>query len=306
MGQTRITAYLAPEGFVKQVAAELKGVQAVHGRLVIASGRPQSSHWAQNTWLKPRTLQIRSIADGAKALRAIQRNWVVYSFRWHRRATLIQERLPHVSAHPLRFPEPAPQAPLGSWTLLAPDLVLASPQCSSAFAHGEMRFVESKQGPPSRAYLKLWETFTLIQRMPAAGELCLDAGASPGGWTWVLQQLGARVLAVDRTQPALEIMRLPGVTFRKADAFSIRPEHDGPYDWIFCDMACYPEKLFEWICRWLDSGKCRNFVCTVKFQGDNHYGIIEAFDAVPDTTLLHLFHNKHELTWSCLERKTHT
>jgi len=140
--------------------------------------------------------------------------------------------------------------------------------------------------------------------MPAAGELCLDAGASPGGWTWVLQQLGAKVLAVDRTAPTSEIIRLPGVTFRKADAFSIRPERDGPYDWIFCDMACYPEKLFEWACLWLDSGKCRNFVCTVKFQGDRHYGIIKAFAALPRTTLLHLFHNKHELTWICLERKT--
>ena len=81
MGQTRITAYLAPEGFVKQVVAELKGVQAVHGRLVIAEGRSQTSHWSQNTWLEPRILQIRSIADGAKALRAIQRNWAVYSIR---------------------------------------------------------------------------------------------------------------------------------------------------------------------------------------------------------------------------------
>jgi 23S rRNA (cytidine2498-2'-O)-methyltransferase len=74
MGQKRFTAYLAPEGFVKQVAAELKSVQAVHGRLVIADGRPQISHWAQNKWLEPCTFQIRSIADGAKTLRAIQRN----------------------------------------------------------------------------------------------------------------------------------------------------------------------------------------------------------------------------------------
>ena len=253
MQQTQITAYLAPKGFVNQAAAELKGVQAVHGRLVIASGPPQTSYWAQNTWLEPRKLRIRSITDGAKALRAIQRNWIMYSFRWHRRSTLIQEKLPHVSARPLRFPEPVPQSPLGSWTLLAPDLVLASARCSSVFPHGEVRLVESKQGPPCRAYLKLWEVFSRIQKMPAPGDACLDAGASPGGWTWVLQQLGASVLAVDRADPVPEIMRLPGVTFRKGNAFSILPDPDSRFDWIFCDVACYPEKLLDWVSIWLNS-----------------------------------------------------
>jgi 23S rRNA (cytidine2498-2'-O)-methyltransferase len=303
MLQTRVTAYLAPQGFVKQVAAELEGVQAVHGRLVIAQGPPQTSYWAQNTWLEPHTLRIRSIADCAKALRAIQRNWVMYSFRWHRRSKLIQEKLPYVSARPLRFPGLVPAAPLGSWTLLAPDILLASPRCSSAFPHGEVRFVECKHGSPSRAYLKLWEVFTLTQRMPSPGEPCLDAGASPGGWTWVLHQLGARVLAVDRTELAPELMRLPGVMYRKANAFSIRPGQDGPFKWIFWDVACYPEKLYQWLSLWLNSGKCCNFVCTLKFQGNSNYGAIDTFAALPHTALLHLSHNKHELTWISLEEK---
>ena len=297
MQQDRMTAYLAPQGFVEQVAAELAGVQAVHGRLVIAQGPPQTSYWAQNTWLEPQTLRIQSIADGARALRAIQRNWAMYSFSWHRRSTLIQDKLPYVSARPLGFPGLAPEAPLGSWTLLAPDILLAAPKCSSAFPHGEVRFVECKQGPPSRAYLKLWEVFTLIRRMPKPGESCLDAGASPGGWTWVLHQLGARVLAVDRTAPAPEIMRLPGVTYRRANAFSIRPEQDGPFNWIFWDVACYPEKLYQWLGLWLNPGKCCSFVCTLKFQGNCSYEAINAFAALPHTALLHLSHNKHELTW---------
>jgi 23S rRNA (cytidine2498-2'-O)-methyltransferase len=300
MQQAQITAYLAPNGFVNQTEAELKGVQAVHGRLILADGPLQTSFWAQNIWMETRTLQIKSITDGAKALRAIQRNWNMYSFRWHRRSTLIQERLPHVSARPLRFPEPAPQSQLGSWTLLAPDLVLASARCSSAFPHGEVRFVESKQGPPCRAYLKLWEVFSRIQKMPAPGDVCLDAGASPGGWTWALQHLGANVLAVDRAELAPEIMRLHGVTFQNASAFSILPDQNSHFDWIFCDVACYPEKLLDWVSVWLNSGKCRNFVCTVKFQGNSHYGVIKKFAELPHTAFLHLSHNKHELTWISL------
>jgi len=189
--------------------------------------------------------------------------------------------------------------------LLAPDLVLASARCSSAFPHGEVRFVEIKQGPPCRAYLKLWEVFSRIQKMPAPGDACLDAGASPGGWTWVLQQLGASVLAVDRADPAPEIMRMPGVTFRKGNAFSILPDEDSRFDWIFCDVACYPEKLLEWVSIWLNSGKCRHFVCTVKFQGNAHYGVIKKFAALPHTAFLHLSHNKHELTWISLNVSSH-
>ena len=305
MQQTQITAYLAAEDFVDQAAAELKGVQAVHGRLIIAGGVPQTSCWIRNIWFEPRMFRIRSITDGAGALRAIQRNWIMYSFGWHRRSALIQEKLPHVSARPLRFPQQVPQSPLGSWTLLAPDLMLASARCSSAFPHGEVRFVESKQGPPNRAYLKLWEVFCRIQKMPAPGEVCLDAGASPGGWTWVLQQLGANVLAVDRAAPAPEILQLPRVTFRKGNAFSVVPDQDRRFDWIFCDVACYPAKLLDWVSKWQNSGKCRNFVCTLKLQGNSCYGIIRKFAALPHTAFLHLSHNKHELTWISLNVPPH-
>ena len=51
---------------------------------------------------------------------------------------------------------------------------------------------------PSRAYLKLWEAFTVLGIRPAPGDFCIDLGASPGGWTWVLQSLGARVLSIDK------------------------------------------------------------------------------------------------------------
>ena len=114
-------------------------------------------------------------------LRAVQRNWALYSSAHHRRAALIADKLPKVSAKPLIFSAPAPAAPLGSWTLIAPDRMLAAAACSSPFPNGEVPFIEDRTAP-SRAYLKLWELLTLLGERPQPSELCIDLGASPGGW----------------------------------------------------------------------------------------------------------------------------
>ena len=114
------------------------------------------------------------------------------------RAELIADKLPHVSARPLELGEVAPDAPLGSWTLLERDVVLAATDCAVPFPNGVPQFVEDRHGPPSRAYLKLWEAFARLRRQPGPGDRCLDLGAAPGGWTWLLARSGAEVVAVDK------------------------------------------------------------------------------------------------------------
>ena len=143
-------------------------------------------------------IPIQSIGDAAKKLRAIQRNWALYSFAHHRRAALIADKLPKVSAKPLAFGAPAPAAPLGSWTLIAPDRMLASPSCSSPFPNGEVRFVEDRTAPPVAPISSSGSCSRCLVERPKPSELCIDLGASPGGWTWVLQRLGARVISVDK------------------------------------------------------------------------------------------------------------
>jgi 23S rRNA (cytidine2498-2'-O)-methyltransferase len=293
------TGYLAPAGFEAQLRAELGHVAGptAHDRLLLVPGPPRPAAWATNIWYEPVRIRIDSIADAARALRAIQRNWAVYAWRLHRRAGLIQAQLPHVSAKPLVFPAPAPTAPLGSWTVLDEHTVLAAARCSSPFPNGEVRFVEDKQAPPNRAYLKLWEALTLIGRRPAPGERCLDLGASPGGWTWVLQALGAQVISIDKAHLAPAIARLPHVEFRQGSAFALAPDDVGAVDWLFSDVVCYPARLFDLVDRWLRSGLARNFVCTLKFQGETDHATTRRFAAIPGSRLLHLHHNKHELTW---------
>ncbi|MCU0987500.1 MAG: hypothetical protein MUC89_21640 [Acetobacteraceae bacterium] len=298
-------AYLAAEGFEKPLAEELArrgaGLSAWHGRLALSPDAPVAAAWALNTWTAPVTLAIGSIGDAASKLRAIQRNWAAYAPLHHRRAALIAERLPHVSARPLVFPAAAPTAPLGAWTLLAPDTLLASGACTSSFPNGEARFVEDREGPPSRAYLKLWEALALLRRWPGPGEACLDLGAAPGGWTWALAKLGARVTAIDKAPLDPAIAAMTGVTALTESAFALDPARwramHGVVDWLVCDVIAYPARSLRMIRAWIEAEAVRNVVCTLKFQGETDHDAAEGFAAIPGGTLRHLSHNKHELTF---------
>jgi len=295
------TAYLAPDGFTHDLIVELGEVEAVHGRLVIAPGPRRPVAWAHNIWVDPITLSVASISDAAAKLRELQRNWALYPYQHFRRAQLIADRLPHVSAKALRFPsDPAPTSPLGSWTLLARDRLLAAPTCTSAFPNGEVRFVENRQDPPNRAYLKLWEAFTIAGVRPGPGDRCLDLGAAPGGWSWVAASLGAEVMAVDKAPLAESVQRMPGVRVLRGSAFALDPQSVGSVDWLLSDVICYPERLLRLVERWLSAGTVRNFVCTMKFQGETDHQAARQLTEIPGSRLVHLCHNKHELTWMCL------
>lgn len=296
-------AYLAPTGLVAPIVAALgERVVAVRERLVLATEPcDEAGFWAANTWLEPQVRPIASIGDGAKWLRSMQRNWALYPVGSFRRAQLLVDKLPPLKARLRTFPFAVPSSPMGSWTLWRPDLMLASARCSSPFANGELEFVDDRLGPPSRAFKKLWEALTLLGRMPAAGDRCLDLGASPGGWTWVLQRLGAEVLAVDKAPLDPAIATLPNVRQRNESAFGLDPRQVGPVDWLFSDVICYPRRLLELVQRWRTAGMARHFVCTIKFQGDDEHAIAREFAAIPGSRVMHLHHNKHELTFALLQ-----
>ena len=295
------TGYLAAEGFEAEVERELanagRTVDWRVGRLLFAPGTAVACAWTTNIWLDPLRIPIRSIGDGARRLRDIQRNWALYSADHHRRAALIVERLPKVSAKPLHFPAPAPSSPLGSWTLIDQGTLVAAARCSSPFPNGIVQFVEDRTGPPNRAYLKLWEALTRLGHYPKPGERCLDLGASPGGWTWVLAGLGADVISVDKAPLASPIAALPNVRTIETSAFALSPKDVGAVDWLFSDVICYPERLYRLVTAWIDAGACRRIVATIKFQGATDFDMQGRFAAIPGAVLQHLTQNKHELTF---------
>ncbi|PWC27306.1 SAM-dependent methyltransferase [Teichococcus aestuarii] len=300
------SAYLAAEGFEPELEEELRragvAIDRWHGPLALSGAPPVGAAWALDVWTDPREIEIPSIKGGAAALRAIQRNWSLLPVLHHRRAALIEAALPPVKGRALRFPEPAPTGHLGAWTLLSPERMLASPTKTSPFLGGAVRFEEDRAGPPSRAYLKLWEALTRIGRWPGPGETSLDLGAAPGGWSWALAQLGGPVIAVDKAQMDPAVAALPNVAIRTESAFGLEPEKHPPVDWLFSDIICYPARLLQLVRRWMAAGAARHFVCTLKFQGGTDHDTAAEFAAIPGAQLFHGAHNKHELMFCLLDQ----
>ncbi len=286
---------LAPRGFEDVLSEEL-GSRLVHrhGRLFEFKGDAPVS-WAQNLWRQPCYFRFESIGQAAKHLRSIQRNWWHHPTNCHRRAALIQAELPPIRRKRFNFPGRVPESPLGSWTLLDEHTMLYSKECSSPFPDGEVEFNENKLDPPSRAYLKLWETFTLEGSMPSPGQTVLDLGSSPGGWTWVLDQIGCVVISVDKAPLSCKTRFSSRVKYISESAFALDPQNIGKIDWLFSDVICYPRRLLDLVGRW--QSHTTRMVCTIKFQGQTDHSTVAEFLQIAGSKVRHLSCNKHELTW---------
>jgi 23S rRNA (cytidine2498-2'-O)-methyltransferase len=297
------TAYLAIEEFTKEIEFELNRAHIPFekkGLLYLTQSPEIKIYFCQQVWRDYQIAPIRSIKEAATILKTIQRNWAPYSFELHRRVALIQEALPFVSGKPIKFLQEIPKLPMGAYTLLDQDTLMYASSTNSLYPLGAVQFIEDKINPPSRAYLKLWEPFTIRGLAPNRGENCLDMGACPGGWTWVLAELGCLVTSVDKAPLEPRILEYPNVKFHEGSAFALDPKDFTQIDWFYSDIICYPDRLYTLVKKWMDSGKVKNFLCTIKFQGETDYSAIDKFMSLPNAEIFHSYHNKHELTFVSL------
>jgi 23S rRNA (cytidine2498-2'-O)-methyltransferase len=307
MGQNICTGYLAPIDFEADLKVELtlQGITILetHGRLFLCEGEAKDVVFAQDTWHAVEVVDYTSIGNAASLLRERANRWSHYSLNNHRRAELILEKVPRVRIKNFDFLESIPDSPIGVFSLLSETKMLVSPRTNCPLPFGEIHFNEDKINPPSRAYLKLWELFTLYKILPEAGMRVIDVGSCPGGWTWVLQQIGCVVVSVDKAPLDPKIAVLPRIDFRQESAFGLRPAHIGKLDWFFSDIICYPDKLLELVTRFRDSGLVDNFACTIKFQAPTDFETMFKLKAIPGSRIVHLSCNKHEVTWINLKSK---
>jgi 23S rRNA (cytidine2498-2'-O)-methyltransferase len=296
-----LTAALAPDGFSADLSEELKrhGVDkpVQYASLflfeIAAESEIKSLVWAEDLWPNCQLVKIESIGDAAKKLKEKQRNWVAHSFQLHRRTALIQEKLPKFTVGAIDFPSSYEPKPFGVFSLLSETEMLICEKPQQKFPLGQWQFVEDKKSP-SRAYLKLWETFTRNNFKPSG--TCIDMGSSPGGWTQVLSGFASNVWSVDKADLDPNVSSLKNVEVLKKDAFKLDPEEIGQVDWFFSDVICTPDRLFELVEKWRPFVS-KGFVCTIKFKGKTDFDALEMFQNVSGSTTMHLHNNKHEVTW---------
>ncbi|MBN2191233.1 MAG: 23S rRNA (cytidine(2498)-2'-O)-methyltransferase RlmM [Polyangiaceae bacterium] len=105
-----------------------------------------------------------------------------------------------------------------------------------------------RRSRPSRSARKLEEALAWFGVEPSPGELCVDLGAAPGGWSWALLERRARVIAVDPGRLRRDLMEHRGVEYLSQSAFRFTPST--PADWLFCDMAWRPHEVAELLAKW--------------------------------------------------------
>ena len=243
-------------------------------------------------------MPVASIGDAAKRLRDIQRNWAMYAPLHHRRAALIQERLPHVSAKPVVFPRRRRPRRSAPGPCSAPDRLLAAAHCSSPFPNGEVRFVEDKAGPPNRAYLKLWEALIRARPLAAAGRALPRSRRQPGRLD--LGRWRARAPASSASTRRRSIRGSPrcrACECARRERLRARPGERRAGRLAVLRHRLLSGAALRLVERWLASGLVQNFVCTHQVPGRDRPRGRAPFAAIPGAAVLHLHHNKHELTF---------
>lgn len=254
----------------------------------------QALVWPICEWLNPQTVAIDSIGHAAKILREHGPYWDHLPLGFARRSQLIQDKLLSVKNKAFTFPSPKPHKPRGAFCLTDKNTLLFAPQCTRPFVNGLFPFLQDRENPPARAYLKIWESLSILQEHPQSDEQVIELGAAPGAWTWCFAQTAKHVRSVDRAPLDPRIESLPNVDHHQGDAFAFPLDN---CDWLCSDLICYPERLIELINDCLDKQVCEKFIITIKFQGKTDFDAVDVLQAIPHSWLIHLANNKNEVTW---------
>lgn len=153
---------------------------------------------------------------------------------------------------------------------------------------------------PCRSYYKIEEAWQQTGIFPRKGELCVDLGAAPGGWTWAALKRGARVIAVDAADLKNHVENHPRCEHSLDNGYAFMPGRT--VDWLFCDMIVKPMATLGLLDRWLEQKACRKFVVNVKFRGKQPASILAAVrdlqekHQIPQLVVRHLFFDRNEIT----------
>jgi 23S rRNA C2498 (ribose-2'-O)-methylase RlmM len=169
------------------------------------------------------------------------------------------------------------------------------------FSGGRAIALEAARDAPSSAHRKLQEAFAWLGRTPSTGDVAVDLGAAPGGWTRVLRDQGARVVAVDRGELHESLQRDSLVTWLRRDALDVDLAVHGP-TWVVCDVIWAPQHTLKVLGRAMALPSVRGVVATLKLTRPVDFSVLDAaVDLVSSHSAFegrvkHLVANKQEVT----------
>lgn len=168
--------------------------------------------------------------------------------------------------------------------------------------NGGRAIKETSRDAPSSAHRKLDEAMAWLGIKVGKSDVVLDLGAAPGGWTRVMRDAGARVIAVDRAALDATLAKDPLVTHLKTDALSIDFAAQGA-SIVLCDVIWTPDNALVVAERVLKTTSVRAAVITLKLKEPIDWDTLhKAQNLVRDLPghwtgrLKHLMANKLEVT----------
>ena len=241
----------------------VRASQRPHGRLVLSTDEPLAPVWAANVWRDAERIPITSIGHAATELRPPAQLGGVRACPY-RTSEADHREAPVGVGQGGADRRGRADAPLGSWTLLEPDLLLAASNCESPFPNGEARLVE--------------DAWPAESRISSCTSRSCGSGVGRALARPVSTSVPARRLDVLLARPRRRSWRSTSTVGRSrrsfaqravaaGSAFALDPRSEPPVDWLCSDIICYPQRLLGLVQRWLDAGTVRNVICTIKFQG---------------------------------------
>jgi 23S rRNA (cytidine2498-2'-O)-methyltransferase len=159
---------------------------------------------------------------------------------------------------------------------------------------------EEPKNAPSSAHRKLDEALAWLGAKPGEGDVVIDLGAAPGGWSWVALQNGAKVIAIDRADLDPNIAKHERLTHVRADAFKYVP--DRWPQWLLCDVIAEPQRSFDLAKNAVTHDPVKALVITLKLKKPVQLDVVNRARAFVRTTpgfigrVKNLVANKLEVT----------
>jgi len=190
-------------------------------------------------------------------------------------------------------------------------LVGFSPLDRSSEHKGGILRLKSPRHAPSRSTLKLDEAIETLmsnkQKRDAfrLGNVGVDLGAAPGGWTFQLVERGIQVTAIDNGPMDKKLMATEQVVHLRENAFTWVPEK--PVKVLVCDMVEKPSLVANLIATWLEEKHTEHAIFNLKLPMKKRFqevadciGLIceRLEDAEIDYfwQAKHLYHDREEIT----------